>query len=721
MSSSPSLLIPSMDLSKKQTKEERINQRVARINQRKAQLQAATSRSTTSTSPRSSRLNPSSPRSSSTLLFNQQQPSPSHLALQSSYATLSASITSSLSSLQSHQRRRQLQQQQQRSEHDQQAEARQRSIDEERTTSAATNERLHARLAELASSPSYSTPQQLYLDITATYREALAVVGRKDEIIRDLSVAQQSNDEAYMAMLDAHEKDVSDMCQAMTTSAAAYKAQCDEQLAQLTSTMQAERASLMSQFQAELEVLYERRKKMELNRLDHKLQRERKEEKELDELRARDVEDYYALKVELESAISVFEQQLEDMRQMYALNGEKLEYNHAILLERDHDNKLTVDMYRNKMRKMKELVSQLAVKASEAERRVNEENRQVSVEYIKLTEAYKGLQKKYAHFIERDGAMYEDIRRMNEEQCMALARKLLHADKVITEQVLGREWRIWWKVRGEGEEEFDDEADINALTPQQIVDGIDAYDKRSSSTHSDDSSGGLQRTLIGKVRYSPAQVKAVLALLCSECHFLVPPPAPGTDPLGLTPADASLVYSSDAILAAIGCEDEEDIDELCGLFYSSPHDETINIDRNDVAGVVKEFVLHRQASGGGGGGGGGVGGGQGSGESGGGVAGSSAHSEKRARRAEKERRYWECLSRVVSEESREVWKALELWLVRYKAVLTDRQVALRETGELSRQNEELRALLQSYTTAKINDELQIPPTIALRRMPLNKR
>ena len=451
-------------------------------------------------------------------------------------------------------------------------------------------------MAELSSSADYATPQQLYLDISEVYKEALGVVSQKDDIIRDLSVVLTSSDEEYMQMLDLHEKDVTSMCQAMTTSAQAYKAQCDVHLTQLTQTMQSERAALISQFQAELDSLYERRKKMELNRLDHKLQRERREEKELDELRARDLEDYYALKVELEGAISVFEQQLEDMRNMYNLNAEKLEYNHNILLERDNDNKLTVDMYRNKMRKMKEVVSGLAVKASEAERCVNEENRQVSLEYIKLTEAYKGLQKKYAHFIQRDSEMYEEIRRMNEGQCMALARKLLHADRIITEQVLGREWTMWWKVRGEGDDTFDDETDIAALTPQQIVDGIDAYDKRSQTTED-----GVTHTLIGKVRYSPAQIKAVLHLLCSECSFLVPPtPTPTSTPS----PDETLVLSSDAILKAIGCEDDEDIDELCSLFYSSLADQTINIDRNDVSGVVKEFVLHRQTSGGKGGGGG---------------------------------------------------------------------------------------------------------------------
>ena len=696
--------MPSMDLSKKQTKEERISQRVARINQRKTQLQAARA-SPASSSPRSSLLSPAHSSSASA-----QQPSQSSAALQASNAALSASVVSSLSHLQSFQRQRQHAQQQQRAEQERSSAARRQQIAEELASSAATNERLHAAMAELASSPTYSTPQQLYIDISGVYKEAMTVVGRKDDVLRDLSVVVQQSDDEYMAMLDAHEKDVSDMCKAMATSASAYRAQCDDHLARLSDTFQAERRALIAQFQAELDVLYDKRKRMELTRLEHKLGREKREEKELDELRGRDQEDYYALKVELETAISTFEQQLEDMRNLYNLNAEKLDYNHNILLERDNDNKLTVDMYRNKMRRMKEVVSGLAVKAADAERRVNEENRLVSLDYMKLTEQYKALQKKYAHFIQRDSDMYADIRAMNEQQCTALARKLLHADRLITEQVLGRRWTIWWKVRGDADDDFDDESDIAALTPQQIVDGIDAFDKRSRAA--DD--GSAPHALLGKVRYSAEQVQTVLALLCSECDFLVPKPlAPGADGLGLSEADASLVYASDAILHAIGCEDEEDVDELCGLFYSSPADPTINIDRNDVAAVVKEFVLHRQASGGSA---------RPAGEGGEGpLAASSAQSEKRARRAEKERRYWECLSRVVSEESREVWRALDEWLLKYNQVLKDREVVLRETGELSRQNEELRALLHSYTHAPINKELQIPPTHFLNNAATTRR
>ena len=231
------------------------------------------------------------------------------------------------------------------------------------------------------------------------------------------------------------------------------------------------------------------------------------------------------------------------------------------------------------------------------------------------------------------------------------------------------------------------ESEIQALTAQQIVDGILQWDERANAGDEAAAAGSSapaaiggstgsissSLSLMGKVRYSSAQISAVLSLLCDECHFLIPKTDTAAA-FAASSADSPLIAGSDAILAAIGCDDCEDIDELCSLFYSSPADATINIDRNDVSAVVKEFVLHRQASGGRERGGAG-------GADGEAAGGSSVQSEKAARKREKERRYWEAMGRVVSEQSLDTWAQLESWLVKYNAVLKDRRgLAARHRG-----------------------------------------
>ena len=459
---------PLLDLSRKQGKEERIASRFAHLNIRHPKPPTsdnqppatALSSSTSSTLP-TSRLTstaaslPSSSVSSSLSAASHPHSSASHSqsALQQSYAALSSASLSALSAVESFHRGRQASQQQQRTAFTAAQQSRNAQIQSELDTSTATNTRIQHQFAVLTNTPhstsadtttSTDEPGQLYSSITDVYRQCLDVLQGKDAIIRELHVIASEQEDTYIRMLDEYEREVEEVVGLMTTTADDYTVNCQQQLSSLQVNCVAERQQLIGVQQSELEGLYDKRKKMELSRLDNKIVREKREEKELDHLRTRDLEDYYALKVELESSISTFETHLEDMRNMYNLNTEKLHYNHNILMERDHDNKMTMEMYRTRVRKLKELVSNLSIKANEAEQKRMEENRNMSIEYNKLTTKYKNLQKKLSAFLLNDNKNYDETRDMHITQVTALCIKLLHAEKVICEQVLGRPFRYWW-------------------------------------------------------------------------------------------------------------------------------------------------------------------------------------------------------------------------------------------------------------------------------------
>jgi len=744
---------PLLDLSRKQGKEERIASRFAHLNIRHPKPPTndtqppatALSSSTSSTLPTSRLANtatslPSSSASSSLAASSHPHSSTSHSqsALQQSYATLSSASLSALSAVESFHRGRQASQHAQRTAFTAAQQSRNTQIHDELNSSTTTNTHIQHQFAKLTTPPTTSHPNatqdpgQLYTDITDVYRQCLDVLQGKDAIIRELNVIAKEQEDTYIRMLDEYEKEVSSVVQLMTTTATDYSDTCQQHLSQLDTNADNERQALMSVQQAELEALYDKRKKMELSRLDNKIVREKREEKELDNLRTRDLEDYYALKVELESSISTFETHLEDMRNMYNLNTEKLHYNHNILMERDHDNKMTMDMYRTRVRKLKELVSNLSTKANEAEHKRMEENRTMSVEYNKLTTKYKNLQKKLTAFLLNDTKNYDETRTMHITQVTALCIKLLHAEKVICEQVLGRPFRYWWSADGGSGEvvggggegvECVSHDEIQELTAQGLVEAIQQYEDRQRASvgitaaaatggvagvDGGGSTAVLSNTAViaassaaGKLRYTGEQVQAVLDLLCAECHFLIPDTATAGSGSGDGEVDGHLL-SADALLHALGVEDEEDMDELVSLFYSSPADTTLNVDPNDVATVIRTFVLHRSQS-----------------------THLTTHSststtsptspshsaqhEKRQRRRDKEAAYWSTLGRVNGDGVEERWDELEGWLVRYNGVLDDRQRLLEETGGLSRQNEELKNLLAQYQTAKINKELILPP------------
>ena len=52
--------------------------------------------------------------------------------------------------------------------------------------------------------------------------------------------------------------------------------------------------------------------------------------------------------------------------------------------------------------------------------------------------------------------------------------------------------------------------------------------------------------------------------------------------------------------------------------------------------------------------------------------------------------------------------------MKYVNILKERAAAINETQNLKSQNDELKALLNQYLGADVNDELHIPPTQVIR-------
>merc|ERR1711865_1318496 len=95
----------------------------------------------------------------------------------------------------------------------------------------------------------------------------------------------------------------------------------------------------------------------EMQFMDAKQQREEEYQREIEDLRNKDSEDYNKLKIKLETDIQTLEQQLEEMRATYQLNTEKLEYNYRVLTERDMENSATLTQQKRKLARLKDALA----------------------------------------------------------------------------------------------------------------------------------------------------------------------------------------------------------------------------------------------------------------------------------------------------------------------------------------------------------------------------
>jgi len=566
-----------------------------------------------------------------------------------------------------------------------------RELEKELLESTSINREIELKWAEIAQK---DIPQELYTQIAIQYKAASKLLGSKDEIIKQLQTELKVKDEDYVELLAQHHEDVESLVIQIKQQFGTLQSVCGYELKEVERVASQERSELIATDREEVEGLFKKRREMELQTMYEKQRREDEFQQELTKIRGTDAEDYNNLKVTLENNIQLLEQQLEEMRATYQLNTEKLEYNHAVLEERDSENKQTVEHHRQRLRRLKEALSNHKQRFFKQDAKFKNENNELTEDYQRITEQFKDLQRKFRHFENVDTKKFREVWAMNEDNVMQLVRKVLKADSLIHEQILGLNYASSYKD-GSGAS-----VDVEDVSSAQIFNAVHPREEEQSLTSqmglgsSSDINGGPTQQM---GQFSREQIRLVMGMLASEANFLVDSRL--KESLRGMSEEEGDIYRVDAVLGSLGVEDREDLDELVAFFYEDPKADKPSIHPNDIIKVVRDFVVQRQQS-------------KSKGEGGvaTGIKTDTVSNEKKARKRERERRFWQKLGSVVSDHTSSVWDALEKSQRNYNQLLEERAQAIDDTTELAKQNEELKILLQEYLGSKINQDLQIPPT-----------
>jgi len=636
----------------------------------------------------------------------------------------------------------------------QKSEERMRLLHNELIESAKLNREIEAKWDVIAQK---TVAQELFHEMGKQYQESAALLRSKDSIIETLQKAIKEKDEEYVQELAKHQEDMVELVSRMQQQYRAHLESCEEQLRRIEAKFEEERGQLMDQMKS---LLNERRAIAETKFMNDFREREERYYDELAKIRQRDAEDYNALNTWLESNVELLEQQLEEMRATYQLNAEKLDYNHAVLCDREKENTDKLAMNSLKLNQLRSALATAVNRFKREDANYKRENEQLTKEFHKVADQFKELQLKYKRFEAAGRAKYQEIWALNEEQVMNLVRRVLLADKLIHEQILCTDWECTIKppsglkvtdpmtltaLDTVNSTSFGDRGPLRELT-RSILSGNDGTegeskgdDKRSGSaagearapeTHEPAPSAG--RDVGGRIpAHSPATIRKVLDQIAAEATFLID--ARSMEHIRSLPPEEQQLYTVDVILAALGVHDKEDLDELVSAFDGNELEDgslvsaasaaaasALNVGEssgipmsagtkhpNDVVRTLKAFVESRLGSQA--------------------ALGDSASNERattssltpavnpeaverRLRKRSKEQLFWKRLGDPLGSGRLRVWQALAQGLRKYTALLEERAKVIEDTTALARQNEELKILLQEYLGSKINQELQVPPT-----------
>jgi hypothetical protein len=283
-------------------------------------------------------------------------------------------------------------------------------------------------------------PQELAAELAAQKHACTAILSSKSGLMAQLAREMKAKDEDYVKALQQQRDDVEQLVVRMGEQFAELSSAYEAELGAMESAFMEERSDLMLSNKREVDALFEARRSMEARFVEEKLAREEAYSRELADMQAADAENYQKLKVKLEADVSVLEQQLEAMKFTYLLNTEKLEYNYRVLTERDSENKQTLAAQKQRLARLRGALSKVQAEYESTDVRFKARNAALTEEYTRITKQYRELQSKFRHFEAAEAVRYGEVSEMHGEEMRAMAGRLVSADKVITEQLLGWTW-----------------------------------------------------------------------------------------------------------------------------------------------------------------------------------------------------------------------------------------------------------------------------------------
>lgn len=268
-------------------------------------------------------------------------------------------------------------------------------------------------------------------------KESSAILERKDKFIKNLIRKLKIEEEYYTKDINVWKKAIDDM---VKKSRVNYRKICEEVAVSLKTTeerISERRKELMSKFNSEIDGLFKKQGELESSLCVEREDEERKNFKEITNLRQSKNKEYIALKLSLENIVQNHEKCLEEMRAVYQLNGEKLNYNFKVLSEKHLENTSLIAMLKKKERAflntLKNKNDEFATKDSEFRKK----NIKLTEQSKIVSQQYQELHKKFKHFEQADLQLYEEIEEMLNNKLKKCKDKVLSINKVIMNQHLG--------------------------------------------------------------------------------------------------------------------------------------------------------------------------------------------------------------------------------------------------------------------------------------------
>ncbi|KAJ7525487.1 hypothetical protein O6H91_17G053400 [Diphasiastrum complanatum] len=558
-----------------------------------------------------------------------------------------------------------------------------RGVEEVKITCKEENVNLAEKWDQICS---IAVPQQLAEQILEQRKACKKVLESKTFLLEKIEETLKLKTEEYGRAIHKQSTDIDALVIGMGHQVVNLYEAYNKEFHDIENSFLIQRQRWLSSNKVEIEALVKKMRSFESTFKERLYERLDEYNTALDSVRVQDSEDYNLLKMKLETDIQNLEQHLESMQAVYQLNGEKLDYNHRILIERDNDNYVTAGQQKRRLTKQRDILCNLKARHAELEKSFKTQNAKLAEDYARFTRLLQDLQSKEQDLRAGHELQQQKFFRMHQHSLAVLVSKVLQADKIIHEQQLG------WRWRPPSNKFF---IDLASAKPDESMDSLDSH----METEQLSSSSGEKVSEMVRLVQQP-----VLKAFAYETSFIISDEVKNAV-AGLDPNLADHLRTL-AALQTLGVTSPDAFIKLHEylLFYSNDRRA-----KDHVVSQLQSYLMQSKDN----------------------TANALAFPPEQLQvalptnlinaskvnplRFSQEQKYWIDFTKAIDPKVFHVWGTLDISLKKYNQILKERMNIAKELDSLRSQNNELRAMLKLCLSSKAHEELQVPSRLILNQ------
>lgn len=520
--------------------------------------------------------------------------------------------------------------------------------------------------------------------------ECEELLSMKRDLINRIWTEVKTSEEDYVKAINVFLDEFNNMVFKSKNEYIEMRAKATEYLAQLERDLLAQRTRVLKQSKEEVNGLFKQHEKTEASFVELREQEENKNFKELNQLRQEKSKDFFDLKVFLENEIQNHEKCLEDMKAIYQLNAEKLNYNFKVLSEKKDENSAMSAVLKKKERFFVNLLKRKNDEYKLKDEEYKKINKKLTDQNKNITKQYKELHRKFEYFEVADVERFEQVKEMSLKEITDLKQRISACNSVILQQQLDMDIELTQYNNDQDKENngVDTKATLELSYAKDNSEAQGQGAKIESSTPEEQLDGE------GDVIDSDESKRQLFDFIIGETKFLMDDKLLSEIEACGSDAEATIL-KLDLIKKVFSLKSDKEINELLRLVHSRCLDETTGqYDIDEFIGVLTELLDLSKKRG----------------------SSKVTKSMLNIRKAEMSdvdsairENEWERLAKVLDDTTLDIWHGLNKFSTKYYTLLKERKETIEKNKAIKKENAELEELLQQYM--RKNHRLIFPPVL----------